>query len=298
MVQKGISFLPQGHKINYLFQKYVTKGVLLSDEYFFDRLTHAQKHIGKYQEYYESLEGKRTLELGTGWYPVVPLSCFLSGAAQIYSVDITPLTNKEKLLTTLRYFVQEKAQLGAYLAQISEERFKVLESCIAEAENLSYEDLLKKLHLKFEVKDARALDFLEDESIDLLHSNNTFEHVYAEVLPDILQEFARLTKSNGLQSHFIDMSDHFAHADSSITIYNFLQFSPKRWKRIDNSIQPQNRLRFKDYLKIYEDLNLPVSETDYRPGSLEDLARVDLDESYKDYSPEELAISHGYVFSK
>ena len=50
-------------------------------------------------------------------------------------------------------------------------------------------------------------------------------------------------KPDGLHSHFIDMSDHFAHMDSSISIYHFLRYSEAQWKRIDNSIQPQNRWR-------------------------------------------------------
>ncbi len=298
VVQKTISYLPLGHKINYLFQKYVTKGVILSDEYFFDRLTHAQQHIAKYQELCGSMQGCTTLELGTGWYPVVPLSCFLSGADKIYSVDITSLTNKEKVLTTLEYFVAQEAQLKKYLPQLLENRLSIIKDCVAHKASWSYEEILNRLNLNFQIKDARNLDFLKDESIDLLHSNNTFEHIYAHVLPQILEEFKRVTKKAGLQSHFIDMSDHFAHSDPSITIYNFLQFSPKRWERIDNSIQPQNRLRLKDYLLLYEKLNTPVSETDFRPGSLDDLAKVSLDPFFETYTKEELAISHAYIFSK
>lgn len=51
IVQKIISYLPLSHKINYIFQKYVTRGVNLSDEYFYDRLGHARDHINSYQQY-------------------------------------------------------------------------------------------------------------------------------------------------------------------------------------------------------------------------------------------------------
>ena len=44
IVQKIISYLPFGQNINYLFQKYVTKGENLNDEYFLDRLNHAKTH--------------------------------------------------------------------------------------------------------------------------------------------------------------------------------------------------------------------------------------------------------------
>ena len=68
---------------------------------------------------------------------------------------------------------------------------------------------------------------LQKESVDFICSNNTFEHIPQEILRDILVEFKRVLHPNGLMSHFIDMSDHFAHFDSRITIYNFLQIQQK-----------------------------------------------------------------------
>ena len=297
-VQKIISYFPNGHKINYLFQKYVTKGVVLSDEYFYDRLEHAQRHIGCYQKLVGSLKGANTLELGTGWYPVVPLSNFLCGANKICSVDISQLTDKAKLKVTIDYFIKaaDAGKLQQYIPYLAE-RLDFLKSLFSDFDKLSYEEILAKLNLRFLVRDARHLPEFVDASIDLIHSNNTFEHVYIDVLSDILVEFKRLTKKGGMMSHFIDMSDHFAHSDPSITIYNFLQFSNKDWQRIDNSIQPQNRWRFKDFTKLYAELKIPVSETEVRPGSLADLAKVKVHEEWADYSQAELAESHGYIFS-
>lgn len=297
-VQKTISYLPNGHKVNYLFQKYVTKGVVLSDAYFYDRLEHAQRHIGMYHKLVGSLKGAKTLELGTGWYPVVPLSNFLCGADKICSVDISNLTDKAKLKTTVDYFIQAEAagKLKNYIPFLPE-RLAFLKSIVSDFDKLSYEEILAKLNLRFLVRDARHLPELNDVSIDLIHSNNTFEHVYAAILSDILIEFKRLVKKGGMMSHFIDMSDHFAHSDHNITIYNFLKFNQKEWKRIDNSIQPQNRLRFKDFIKMYADVGIPVTDTEFRPGSLEDLAKVKIHTEWAEYSKEELAVSHGYIFS-
>jgi ubiquinone/menaquinone biosynthesis C-methylase UbiE len=147
--------------------------------------------------------------------------------------------------------------------------------------------------------DARKLVNVATHSIDLVHSNNTFEHVYPEILKDILREFARVTKKEGLQSHFIDMSDHFAHFDKSITIYNFLKYSCKTWdKIIDNNVQPQNRWRFAQFINLYHHLDIPVSDSIVRKGDLEALKTVKIHSEWKQYSSEELAISHCYIFSK
>jgi regulatory protein YycI of two-component signal transduction system YycFG len=95
IVQKIISYLPWSHQINYIFQKYVTKGVYLSEEYFLDRLGHAREHIKGYQKYAGKTIPNTTLEIGTGWYPIVPISFFLAGSDEIYSVDISFLTSNQ-----------------------------------------------------------------------------------------------------------------------------------------------------------------------------------------------------------
>ena len=106
IVQKIISYLPLSHKINYIFQKYVTKGVNLSDEYFYDRLGHARDHIKSFQKYSDKKTPQRCLEIGTGWYPIVPISFFLVGVDKTYSVDISFLTSRQRLLTTLQKFFE------------------------------------------------------------------------------------------------------------------------------------------------------------------------------------------------
>ena len=242
IVQKTISYLPLSNKINFIFQKYVTKGVNLSDEYFYDRLGHAKEHIKSFQEYADNKIPATCLEIGTGWYPIVPISFFLAGADKIYSVDISILTSKERLQTTLQKFVEsyKAGQLKNYI-HFLQDRIDIITNLLAEYEKFSLEEVLQKLNITYLIEDARKLS-LPDNSIDLVNSNNTFEHIYPAILAPILKEFKRVVKKqNGVMSHFIDMTDHFAHFDKSINIYNFLQFSDKQWKWIDNSIQPQSR---------------------------------------------------------
>jgi ubiquinone/menaquinone biosynthesis C-methylase UbiE len=160
------------------------------------------------------------------------------------------------------------------------------------------EEILQKLHITYLVEDATQLS-LEDDSIDLVNSNNTFEHIYPSILIPILRDFRRVVnKQNGVMSHFIDMSDHFAHFDKSINIYNFLKFSDFCWSIIDNSIQPQSRLRFDDYQKIYADLQIPISEKSFRAGDLDELKTITLAEKYNTHTPSSIAISHCHFISK
>ncbi len=96
----------------------------------------------------------------------------------------------------------------------------------------------------------------------------------------------------GVTSHFIDMTDHFAHFDKTISIYNFLRFSELQWKWIDNSVQPQNRLRIYDYKLLYSKLNIPVTVETFREGNLKELNIIPLNEKFSDKPLNETAISH------
>ena len=100
LIQKTISFLPYNHSINYLFQKHVTKGVRLTDELFEDKLIHCKNHL-QYFSSYATTPATSSLEIGTGWYPIVPIGLYLFGFENIVSVDISDLLTTEAIHQTI-----------------------------------------------------------------------------------------------------------------------------------------------------------------------------------------------------
>ncbi len=295
IIQKLISWMPASQKINYLFQKHITKGVQLSDQHFSDKLGHATDHLRFYSKYGKEVEFT-ALELGSGWYPVIPIALFLGGAKSVTSIDISPLMTGQGMLETAQKYLSwyESGKLENLKPYIKPERLSVLKE-IAE-QKPTKDEMLVQLNLTLLIRDARNTGF-EESSFDLVCSNNTYEHIYSEILIGIIKEFQRVVKPGGVNSHFIDMSDHFAHLDQSITIYNYLRFSKKQWRRIDNSVQPQNRLRLSDYEKMYAGYNIEILEKEIRPGSIEDLRKVKLDAAYANYDEKDVAISHAHLIS-
>lgn len=299
VIQKAISLLPASQSVNYLFQKYVTKGVHLTQDYFEDKLMHSNNHANAFLKHKESLHNISSLELGTGWYPIVPICMYLMGAGKIYSVDLNSLAKHNNILLLLNWIVKyhKSGKLKELLPLYKEERYKELESYLEKAAPLSKTELLKLFNIELIIGDARNLPF-QDDTFDLITSNNTFEHVYTPILKSILREFKRIVKTKGIMSHFIDMSDHFAHMDTSINIYNFLQFSDHQWKIIDNSVQPQNRLRIPHYREIYKKLDISINEEVNRPGNITQLESIKLSPEFEPIVKEELAISHSLVISQ
>ncbi len=297
LVQKTLSYLPGGHRVNYWFQKYVTRGVQLDDAHFRQKLEHAVDHVWFYEQHVGSLAGATCLELGSGWYPVVPLTLFLYGAEKVFSFDISSLMQPENIHTCLRQFAAHEADIRRELGPGNEERWSLVRRLAAETKPSSLTAYCRTLQLELRVQDARHTG-LADASINLITSNNTFEHIYRDILRDMLLEFRRVVQPGGLMSHFIDLSDHFAHLDSSISIYHFLRFTEAEWKHIDNSIQPQNRLRWPHYLEIYRALNIPFTEAKVRPGDEALVRTLPLAPPFDQLPAREVAISHGYLLSR
>jgi len=297
VVQKCISFLPFGHRINFFFQKYVSKGVNLSDEYFESRLFHAREHYRYFRKYCSVSEFSH-LEIGTGWYPVVPLGMFLCGADSITTVDLTHLTNEERFRITLKKYHEciRNNKLSVLLPGVCSERVKILEDEMKNPSCSSLGAFLEKFRMEYHVADARKIPF-KDGSFDLITSNNTFEHIYPDALKGILQEFKRLCKKGGVMSHAIDLSDHFAHMDKSITIYNFLKYSEVQWKWINNDIQPMNRMRIYDYRALYDKATIPVTEEINREFNMEEFKKVKISERFLSHPAEENAVSHSQIIS-
>ena len=294
VVQKGLSWLPWGHAWNTLFQKYVTKGYYLTPDLFALKRGQALDHLAAYAEHAggNKLGGvpRTALEIGTGWYPVVPISLYLAGVERIYSVDIAMLTTKPQVRQTVEAFLTQVPDMPS-------EKRAALESLLARWDSLSLEQVLDALHITYIVGDARRLP-LPDQSVDLVNSNNTFEHIYPHLLKPILTQFQRVCASGGVQSHFIDMTDHFAHFDRSITVYHFLRFSNHQWAWIDNSIQPQSRLRYPDYKALYAEVGVPIHHEFTAPGRLQDLRTVPLDPRFAGIPEAENAITHVRFISK
>ncbi|MBU3741606.1 MAG: class I SAM-dependent methyltransferase [Candidatus Kapabacteria bacterium] len=294
VVQKAISWLPWKHSVNFLMQRYISKSVQLSDEYFFDRLEQAVAHLRACADVRGRVPG-RTFELGTGWYPVVPVAMYLSGAEHVTTVDISRLANRDRVLTTLRRFVEAHAAGRLSGLTVLPERMQRVERLLVQAPS-SLEALLAELGISYVITDARHTSF-DDGMFDFVHSNNVFEHIPADVLNGLLKEFERIRTDDGVMSHFIDMSDHFAHLDRTITIYNFLRYSERAWQLIDNDIQPQNRMRLPQYLDLYRQRGINVLRMSCRPGSIADVQRVPLAHPFSEMDVADVAVSHAYIVS-
>ena len=295
-IQKAISFLPGKTSLNRQMQR-VTGGLKLSDQQFEWKIGHARDHYQYYTDYCQKpFSDTRVLELGTGWYPIIPIYFFLKGCRSFDSIDIYQWLKVENYYSVIAMYRawRDDGRLDAFIDDIDESNWDILMRILAG--DLGVEEINERIFFNPMLGDASTTSKISS-GYDLICSNNVLEHIYPKSLEPILARFHGLVNEGGVMSHFIDLSDHFAHSDANITIYNFLQFGERQWRWIDNDIQPQNRLRWSDYVGMFNRLGIACTIEDTRAGLPESFDTISLSSRYRDYERSDLMISHGQIVS-
>jgi len=280
-VQRFFSAVPNGAKLNYLFQKHITKTFPVADAKFLFKANMAFKH----HENFENLNKVKTpkknyYEFGAGWDLIIPLAICQLG----YKTDVVDI---RKLL------VYE-------LVNDANNRFNTLSEKLP-FKNSSKTEIVKNLHdLKEQFglqylapQDARNTDY-PDNHFDFSSSTSTMEHIPPDDILKILNETYRIMSKGGILSMSIDYIDHWSYFDSSISRYNFLQYSASEWKKFNPGLNYQNRLRHLDYLKIIAQTQFDVVINNPRTPNEEQrkaLRNMKLADMYKSYSYDDLEIT-------
>lgn len=251
---------PVREKLNLALQRRVTKSVVLSDDGFTAKLGRVPSHLAHYARAADGGVPSAAFELGTGWYPVVPVGLALAGVERVVTFDIRSLADAARINTVLEAFARahDIGRLTALLPQVADSRLERLLAWRDDAASPDPKAVLGDLGVELAVGDARATGMPPD-SFDLIVSNNTFEHIPEESLRAILREFARITVPGGVTDHFIDMRDHYAGFDPSLGRLNYLRYSDPVWRLFNNRLQFQNRLRLTQYRDLVESAGFRIA---------------------------------------
>src|SRR5271168_2608095 len=88
LIQASLSVLPGGGRVNDYLQKSVG-GLKKFECNINDKVGDwgcMMAYLGAVQR--GDVEGRRILEIGTGWYPTLPMCLALAGAQRVYTVDL------------------------------------------------------------------------------------------------------------------------------------------------------------------------------------------------------------------
>ena len=286
-VQKGFGVLPQGERLNYVFQRRVLRSLPAGDGALRQKFSRAVQHLGAYEKHGPGVPSAEATfyEFGAGWDLAIPVAYALLGVGRQVLVDIRPSARIELVNDSLASFERLRGELEAVAAR----ELRPLGGPISRLDELE-----ERFGIRYLAPcDARGTG-LAGESIDFVSSTDTCEHIPGADLAGIFGECFRLLRPGGAFSCRIDLQDHYAYFDPSLSKYNFLRYSNRAWSLVNSPLHHQNRLRSPEYLQLVRDAGFElVVEQPSGPSEagLKELESLPLAPRFRRFPPEELGVT-------
>lgn len=243
-----------------------------------------------------TLEGKSILEIGSGWELLLPMLFSLCRTHRVYLTDLTALLDKYTLMGGLVSFRGNRERILNSLHITSEE----FDSKFGRDIETEKKFLESNGFVYLAPCDCRRLP-LENSSVDAVTSRSVLEHIPPPVIEEIFKECYRLLTPGGLVCHFVDNSDHWEHADKTISRVNFLRFSDRAFRLTHmNALNYQNRLRHSEYVEMLGRCGFEIlrAERNVDTRSLEALKTFSLAPRFQKFAPEDLATMDSYLLAR
>ncbi len=290
LLQHALSIVPGGSSINYLLQRYVTHNFPLSLHGFSERVKSTKSFYDWYKKYSlvtpaESL----CFEFSSGVHLQNPIGLSLLGFKYIVTADVARIARS--------YLIDDVITRYKSLADYT------VPDPIPRLDNRNIQNILKTVFRIDYIAPIRIFDIaLPSNSVDLINSRTTFEHIPREDIPAIIKHCYHLMKKAGVAIISIDYRDHWSFFDSKISIYNFLKYPEKIWKRYNPPIHHQNRLRHVDYLSLFQMQGFQIVEDlKQLPDAHENnqFSQIEIDHHFiQNYNESDLKVSRGIFVLK
>ena len=230
---------------------------------------------------------KVLMEVGTGWLPVLPICFALAGARTVHSFDLHRHLVPNAAATVLKHLKPLLGELAKACRQPPDTVVSRHASLIAALEAGGD---LQRIGIEYHAPADASATGLPAGAVDLVFSNSVLEHVTECQLAALMRESARVLGDDGLVLHSVNCGDHYAYFDKSITQIHYLRFTSREWRRWNNDLLFQNRLRPRDFLAAAESAGLRVGRKiqTVRQELLAKLPQTPIAPEFRQYGDEEL----------
>jgi hypothetical protein len=274
-----LEHLPMQRTAYALLQRHVTRSYPREHSPTRETSASHQHHLRAFRERFGPLDTARLFEFGAGWD--------LYGNLVFWTLGINHQTVMDLSRWVRPGFVN--GALKHLMAEPPEGAVRIPTTLLPEG--AGFDRSLEQTYGIRYLAPADARDSrLPAGSVDLVATTSTLEHIPPPDLRAILRETRRLCHPRSVVSHIIDYSDHFAHGDRQISVYNFLRFRPQEWARFNSAFHFQNRLRHRDFRPLFEEAGFEVADeyAEHDADAAEQLASVPLAEDFRRYRTEEI----------
>ncbi len=175
-----------------------------------------------------SLKDAVALEIGSGWFPTIPILMSLEGARKVFMTDLTPHMDDVTFKATLDFLRSEPSWAG---------RTKAVN---------------KLADLPITYLAPMKPDDVPNGSLDYVVSRTVLEHIPPDDLVGLFSTLLPKMKPDGLMLHVVDNSDHMEHRDKSLSRLNFLIWEDKQHQQVNRWMRGgENRLRHHEYAALF-----------------------------------------------
>ena len=299
-LQNTISVLPRGVEVNGVLQRYGTRSVVMTPQRVVAKLARVGgRHLDHQRRFGpRPLPETDVVEVGTGFAPLLPVGLYLAGARAVHTFDIVRLANMARTCDMLGHVVAaaDSGALERECPWVLAERLDRVRAIAADPP-LELDPLLARMGISYHVGDA-SRSGLPAGSAGLFVTNNVFEHIPADGIRALLREAHRTGAPDALISHHIDLRDHYAKFDRKVGVYNSLRFSSRQWRYLNSRLEPQNRLRRPDFLRLVDECGFDLVAEDSHNGNDAHFAAVRPAPEFRRYDEADLRIVDMWIAAR
>jgi|SRR5579871_957979 len=257
--QSALSLLPGASKLNYWGQRFITRAHSDIGSVVENRLEKARWFKHQFDQHHGGvLSEGQFYEFGAGWNLTGPLALFCLGVKRQIVVDVTRCARLELVNQAIK-------ELNRYNGYIPRRPGKTLRSL---------SELDRRFGIDYRAPADARNTALPADSVDCITNTFTLEHIPPADVRAILRECRRILKPGGALLSMIDYQDHYSFRDPQISVYNFLQYSARKWRWFNSSLHYQNRLRHCQYRQMFFKAGFETLSEELREPSPLDLERL------------------------
>ncbi len=216
-------------------------------------------------------KGFTVLELGPGDSLISALNMTAFGAKKCYMVDIDKFATDElePYKKALSYLEEQKLPLK----QVNKDA-------------TTLKELFENIDMEYLTDGLNSLSTIPDNSVDLIWSHAVLEHVKVADFDQVMREFSRILKPNGVCSHVVDLKDHFEES------LNNLRFSDWIWESnfFSRSGFYTNRLRHNEIIQSFENASFNINSKEVYSWETLPMDKSHFNKKYQNYSNKDLLI--------
>lgn len=218
-----------------------------------------------------SVKDKKVIEIGSGWFPMMPyFMLYLGRAKEVSTYDLNRHFSDKNSERLNKIFCLE---YGVAINPDPKNPYKL-------PQQIQY-------HPNTNLINANLPE------ADLVFSRFVLEHVKPGDILEMHRKFRKELKPGTIIIHLISPSDHRAHVDPTLSLQDFLRYSEQEWNRKQTKFDYHNRLRLPQYLEIFKKAEVEILEVIYdKPKKdsyvYQKFKDVPIHADYNNFSDEEL----------